>query len=297
MQMKHVKLVIIILFFLTLHTAHSQEFAYNRWAPYRTFIEEQLKQHQLPLHYAYLPLLQTDCNIHHRNPHGSGAWALSMAAARHYGLHILPGYDERHDIWRSSEAAIAYLADLYQLYNGDSEKTLAQFMRCTPRSANSNEISTDYLLRRLQESCPTDTTAVKDNLEIITIDKSIYFKDFCQFVGIDSLTLINHNPSILPKAKYLHASCRLYLPNSHYEQWVAASDTLYSQAIDKQKSQVTIPTVPPKPEPSYIVYRVKSGDTLGHIALRYHVGVSQLKRWNHLHSDMLQIGQRLKIYR
>ena len=76
-----------------------------------------------------------------------------------------------------------------------------------------------------------------------------------------------------------------------------ARDTLYHCAIESQKSQVSIPTTVPKPEPAYTVYRVRSGDTLGHIAIRYHVGVSQLKRWNRLHSDMLQIGQRLKIYR
>lgn len=74
-------------------------------------------------------------------------------------------------------------------------------------------------------------------------------------------------------------------------------DSLYATAITRKEIQVTVPSTAPKPEPTYVVYRVKSGDTLGHIALRYHVGVSQLKRWNRLHTDMLQIGQRLKIYR
>ena len=44
------------------------------------------------------------------------------------------------------------------------------------------------------------------------------------------------------------------------------------------------------------VYVVKSGDTLSHIARRYHTSVKQLMSWNHLHSDRLSIGQKIYIY-
>jgi membrane-bound lytic murein transglycosylase D len=43
-------------------------------------------------------------------------------------------------------------------------------------------------------------------------------------------------------------------------------------------------------------HRVKSGETLGHIAHKYGVGVSDIKRWNGLSSDMIRIGQRLVVY-
>lgn len=43
------------------------------------------------------------------------------------------------------------------------------------------------------------------------------------------------------------------------------------------------------------IYRVKSGDVLGKIARRYKVTVRQLKQWNNLRSDRINIGQRLKI--
>ena len=42
---------------------------------------------------------------------------------------------------------------------------------------------------------------------------------------------------------------------------------------------------------------MKSGDYLGRIASRYHVSVAQLKKWNHLRSNNLKIGQVLVIYK
>ena len=41
---------------------------------------------------------------------------------------------------------------------------------------------------------------------------------------------------------------------------------------------------------------MKGGDYLGRIASRYHVSVAQLKRWNHLRSNNLRVGQILVIY-
>ena len=46
-----------------------------------------------------------------------------------------------------------------------------------------------------------------------------------------------------------------------------------------------------------ITYKVKKGDTLGKIAAKYHVTVNQLKKWNHLRSTNLRIGQKIRIYK
>jgi len=44
-----------------------------------------------------------------------------------------------------------------------------------------------------------------------------------------------------------------------------------------------------------IVYRVKRGDTLSGIAARHDVTVADLKRWNNRRSNLLKVGERLKI--
>lgn len=43
------------------------------------------------------------------------------------------------------------------------------------------------------------------------------------------------------------------------------------------------------------VYTVKSGDTLSHIASNYNVSVANLKKWNHLNSHIIYIGQKLSL--
>src|SRR5699024_8663626 len=46
---------------------------------------------------------------------------------------------------------------------------------------------------------------------------------------------------------------------------------------------------------SSTTYKVKSGDTLSHIASRHGVSVANLKKWNNLSSDMIYVGQKLSI--
>jgi len=86
---------------------------------------------------------------------------------------------------------------------------------------------------------------------------------------------------------------------------------LYSPAYVRNLQQRNLSIPQPKPEvkrpapakivekpkePQYITYTVKSGDTLSKIASKYHVKVSDIKKWNNLNSDLIRANQKLKIY-
>lgn len=45
-----------------------------------------------------------------------------------------------------------------------------------------------------------------------------------------------------------------------------------------------------------VIHRVRSGDVLGKIAQRYHVRVSDIKKWNNLRSNTIRVGQKLNIW-
>lgn len=72
-------------------------------------------------------------------------------------------------------------------------------------------------------------------------------------------------------------------------------------SIPQPKPEIKSPAPPKvveKPKaPQYIIYTVKSGDTLSKIAQKYHVKVSDIKKWNNLKSDLIRENQKLKIYK
>ncbi|HVC00049.1 MAG TPA: LysM peptidoglycan-binding domain-containing protein [Candidatus Dormibacteraeota bacterium] len=54
--------------------------------------------------------------------------------------------------------------------------------------------------------------------------------------------------------------------------------------------------VPAPVSPALIYYRVRGGDTVGGIAGRFRVSIYDLRLWNHLHTNLIRIGQELRIY-
>ncbi len=54
---------------------------------------------------------------------------------------------------------------------------------------------------------------------------------------------------------------------------------------------------PKPPARKFIYHKVRSGETLSHIAARYRCRVSDIQRWNGLRSSRIYAGQRLRIYR
>jgi len=59
--------------------------------------------------------------------------------------------------------------------------------------------------------------------------------------------------------------------------------------------------LPPGREPiyrrgRYYRYRIRSGDTLGGIARRFHVSVESLRRWNHLRGSVIVAGRTLQVF-
>lgn len=88
----------------------------------------------------------------------------------------------------------------------------------------------------------------------------------------------------------------LRLPFKYSGKFIEVEDSVYTHRAKELFNPATLQNIASSSNGNRITYRVKRGDYLGRIASRYHVSVAQLKRWNHLRSNNLRVGQILVIY-
>ncbi|MGH8146116.1 MAG: LysM peptidoglycan-binding domain-containing protein [Rhodanobacteraceae bacterium] len=77
----------------------------------------------------------------------------------------------------------------------------------------------------------------------------------------------------------------------------AALQRAAAQVVERQRAAAAqAAAAAPKPTPAAVQhYTVKKGDTLSKIALAHSISVADLRKWNHLHGNLLQIGQVLRV--
>lgn len=106
---------------------HLIEQQYQRYPHQVQHIFAQLRQHRLP-QLALIPMMESSFNPHAISPAGaSGLWQLMPATAKRFGLTVNDQTDERFDLTRSTDAAVAYLAFLSQTFNRDIPLILAAY--------------------------------------------------------------------------------------------------------------------------------------------------------------------------
>ncbi|MBH9966637.1 LysM peptidoglycan-binding domain-containing protein [[Bacillus] enclensis] len=86
------------------------------------------------------------------------------------------------------------------------------------------------------------------------------------------------------KSHLIYPGQKLIVSKSSSQRPVSAEPPVSKPAPDKQPA-----------EPATGSYTVKSGDTLSHISINYNVSVSAIKKYNNLKSDMIYVGQVLKL--
>jgi membrane-bound lytic murein transglycosylase D len=89
----------------------------KRTTRYFPYIEKVLRKHGLPDDLKYLAVAESALRIHAGSPKGAmGVWQLMPQTARKYGLTVNDRFDERRNVYLSTPAAAAYLADLHEQF-------------------------------------------------------------------------------------------------------------------------------------------------------------------------------------
>jgi membrane-bound lytic murein transglycosylase D len=283
--------------------------SYKRSGRYRGEIVTALKEAGIPEEISWLPLIESGFKLRALSrSRAFGLWQFIPSTGYKFGLKRNAWIDERLDPAKSTEAAIAYLNELHQMF-GDWATVLAAY-NCGEGSvarAIRNQKS-DYLdnFWDFYERLPRETrryfprflavlAIVKDpaqygftleepdkplSYETVTIEKPVHLKTIADRLDIDVEDLAALNPELRQYAT----------PNMAYTLKVppGKGETLFAGIATMAKWS------PPKVE--YVFHRVRRGETLSLIALRYRTSIQKIIEANNLRQGkILRVGQRLKI--
>lgn len=291
---------------------------------YFPIFERSLAKYQLPFELKYLPVIESGLNPKAYSRAGAaGLWQFMTATGKSYGLEINSLVDERCDPEKASDAAARYLRRLYTIY-GDWSLVIAAY-NCgsgnvakairhaggshdywkiypyLPRETRSyvpifiaaNYIMTYYADYGICPMQPTQTLVT----DSIFVHQRMHLKQIGTVLDISLEEMRTLNPQyfydIIPGNIKPYA---LVLPMDKIGEYTEQLDSIVKTEPELiARKTIAKPTQFGSGHVQH--YKVKRGDTLGGIAHRYHVKVSQLKKWNRIRGTMIREGQRLKIYK
>jgi len=285
---------------------------------YQPIIDSNLHKHQLPDEIKFLPVVCSAFNPYSTNNiGGSGFWHLNYPQAIKYGLRVDDLIDERRDFEKSTQAATAYLKDLYSIYqnwelaitayasgvttvnkylkrnNGNTYKDIYNYLPNETKDLVEAFVAMNYIYNY------DNYGAVQLNLIIekdsLIVDKELHFKALKDILlaDIKEITFLNItiNRAIIPE----HST--IFLPSNLKQKFNELKDSIffYQDSILLKPIKKTPKVIVPKDGEPF-TYKVRSGDVLGLIANRYNVRVSQLQDWNNIRGTRINVGQELTIY-
>jgi membrane-bound lytic murein transglycosylase D len=290
---------------------------------YFPIFERELEKHGLPEELKYLPIIESALNPRAMSHAGAaGLWQFMFRTGRMYGLKADRELDERLDPEKASEAAALYLKSLYNTYK-DWTLAIAAY-NCGPGNVNKAirraknkrdywEIY-NYLPRETRNYVPAfigatyamtyyrehgitvSETSFPEIGDTLMINQKVRFDRIAQFIGVPIQTIRDHNPQykmdFIPEGQEPFV---LKLPANYILKFIEYSDSIYEPPTSENDTLAS-ELMAAKGLLSKVTYRVKRGDNLSLLGVRFGVTVAQLKEWNNLTSDLLKINQNLTIY-
>lgn len=283
---------------------------FQRWLERKGRWEQEftakLAARGMPTDLIYLAMIESGFSSRATSPAAAaGIWQFIPSTGRRYGLRVDRFVDERRDPWKATDAALDFLSSLYLRY-GDWRLAMAAY--------NCGEGCIDRAIRRLGRPdywnlpIPAETRNYVPRIfaaailgkrpevhgfqytpwqplvcDTFTVEGGIPLLKIAEVVGAPAESLAMMNPALIkgmtpPTAEpYL-----LRLPPGTRPVF----DSAY--AFLEKSFQA--------PQPTRLAHRVRRGETLQRIAIKYGVTVASLKSWNRLRGKKVKAGRTLTIY-
>lgn len=292
---------------------------------YFPLFEAALDKYNLPLELKYLAIVESALNPRARSNVGAGGlWQFMYTTGKLYGLKVNSYVDDRNDPFKATEAACQYLAKLYDIF-GDWNLALAAYnsgpgnvMKAIRRSGGQRNywqiwpylpretrgyvpafVAVNYIMNYSEEHRLIKTPAMMSFYETDTvhIKEQVTFDALSKLLEVPTPTLEHLNPAyrynIIPKVEDQHYS--LCLPKSKMSLFIQYEDSIYA-FCNKQIATQAVEAPALVAQTDRVTHKVRRGESLGLIAERYKVSVSNIKSWNGLRGNTIRTGQKLVIY-
>lgn len=283
--------------------------SYKRSGRFRPDMVKALKEAGIPEEISWLPLIESGFKTRALSrARAFGLWQFIPSTGYKFGLKRNAWIDERLDPAKSTAAAIAYMKELHDMF-GDWATVLAAY--------NCGEGAVGRVIRNQKVSyldnfwdfygrLPRETARyyprflavlaiMKDPAkygftlgemdkplpyETVMIERPVHLSSLAEKLGIAREELTALNPELRQDATPT-AIYALKVPPGKAEITTAALDALPKWS-------------PPQVE--YVVHRVRRGENLSLIALRYRTSIDKIAEANNMRKTrLLRVGQRLRI--
>lgn len=300
---------------------------------YFPIIEKYLDQYQIPLELKYLPIIESAFNPTIVSRAGAtGLWQFMIGTGRMYDLEINSLVDERRDPVKSSEAAAKYLRDLYNIYNdwilviaayncgpGNVNKAIKRsggqkdywsIYNYLPRETRGYVpafIAATYIMNYPEEHgiCPGEYDYVQ-SIDTVHITEQVNMEQIAQVMQmpIEDLRALNpqYKQDIIPGG---HKEYVLRLPSVKAIDFISEKDDIYKnreqflahrKVVEPASTDVSSSASNTNGGGTVkIRHKVKRGENLSSIAKKYRVSVNQIKKWNGIKSNRINVGQTLAV--
>lgn len=278
--------------------------AYQRSGRYTPMIREELAARGLPPELQWLPIVESGFKPRAFSwAAAAGMWQFIHDTGKRYGLQRSGWADDRFDPIKATPAALAYLGDLYTMfddwflamaaYNCGENRVLREINRTgnrdywkmrLPRETR-NYVPRFLAVLHIIENPEKYGVVLPDThdpylFEEVRIDKSVALQHVADLLAMpqDDLKALNTDIryGVTPPTGF---SLRVPL---------GAGSTLLGSLDELPESNF-------KPPPEVRRYRVRRGDTLGHIARRFRTSVSRLRSMNRIRGSLIRVGQLLRV--
>jgi membrane-bound lytic murein transglycosylase D len=279
----------------------------ERADPFLFYILEEAEKRNLPTELVLLPVVESAYQpFAYSHGRAAGIWQFIPSTGRLYGLKQNWWYDGRRDIYASTQAALNYLENLNKLFKGDWMLALAAYnsgsgtvQRAVKRNKKLN-LPTDFWNLKLPEETRAYVPKLLALKEVITNPEqySVSLRCIANAPGFKQVkTSAQIDLALAAELAEVDLET-LYNYNPAFNRWATDPDGPHSLLLPANSAEIfekNYLSLPAEKHLRWSRHKVKSGETLSHIALKYNTSVKHVKTVNNITGNNIRQGQYLLI--